>query len=259
MSEPLIGRPVKEALGLNTRELLAAATNRFCGDVDAEKLLGTLTDEGDGRVARVMEGLFHADSGYDGDEDKEEEGEWRDICAETDTEWEEALKLKLGECVAKGLSGKGKDTLESMLRNNRTIVRVRYNGGPHANVRRLELSIQPNARAVQAKPRRYPPEKRPFFRKYVEQLENLGLITQASNTEWVSAPLFVPKKPPAMYRLTVGYRPVNAATVKNTWPMPHIDAALQDMRGAQAFAAIDFASGYWQLPMHLTLSRYTLS
>lgn len=63
-------------------------------------------------------------------------------------------------------------------------------------------------------------------------------------------PLVVPKTAPAIYRLTVDYGPINTATVKHKRPKPHIDAVLQDMRGAEAFAAIDFTSGYWQLRMH---------
>lgn len=59
------------------------------------------------------------------------------------------------------------------------------------------------------------------------------------------------KKTAAMYRLTVYYRPVNAATVRNTRPMTHIDAFLQVVRGPEAFPAIGSISGYWKLPMHL--------
>lgn len=31
--------------------------------------------------------------------------------------------------------------------------------------------------------------------------------------------------------------------------MPHIDVVLQEVRGSEAFEAMDFTSGYWQLPM----------
>jgi len=75
-------------------------------------------------------------------------------------------------------------------------------------------------------------------------------VKPAERTEWVCAPLIVPKSPPAMYRLTVDYRPLNAATQKTAWPMPQIDAVLADVRGSKVFASIDFCSGYWQLPLH---------
>lgn len=79
----------------------------------------------------------------------------------------------------------------------------------------------------------------------------LTFVKKVTRTEWVSAPLYVPKNPPLMYRLTVNYRPINVATIKNKWPMPHVDAVFQYMCGAEAFSAIDFTSGYRQLPMNL--------
>ena len=63
-------------------------------------------------------------------------------------------------------------------------------------------------------------------------------------------PVIVPKKPPAMYRMTMDYRPINKATVKNTWPMPFIDAVTNDVRGTEAITLIDFTSGYLQLQMN---------
>lgn len=129
-------------------------------------------------------------------------------------------------------------------------MRVLYNGGAPARVRPLELRVMERIHPVRAKPRRYPPEKRQFLSRYMSQLERLWLIKKDVRTDWVSAPLVVPEKPPAYSRLTVEYRAVNAATVKNTWFMPHINAAVQDLRIAAVFAGINFTSGYRQLPMH---------
>lgn len=59
-----------------------------------------------------------------------------------------------------------------------------------------------------------------------------------------------PRKDPALYRLMVIYRSVDAATMKNMWLMPHIDAVLQDVRESTAFSGIDFTSGCWKLFTH---------
>ncbi len=137
-----------------------------------------------------------------------------------------------------------------MIREHRDIVRLRLNAGEPARVPPLLLKLKPDCRPIRAKPRRYPPEKRAFLVKYVEKLTQMGFVTPTHNAEWVAAPRIVPKAPPAIYRLTMDYRPVNATTEKITWPIPHIDTVLSDLRGAQAFATIDFCSGYWQLPLH---------
>lgn len=54
--------------------------------------------------------------------------------------------------------------------------------------------------------------------KYVQKLLELGLVRRAGRTDWMSAPLIVPKKPPAIYRLNVHHRDVNAAKLKDNWP-----------------------------------------
>jgi hypothetical protein len=51
--EALLGRPILEALGLNTKELLAAACDRFNGVADAEQLL-TPESHAQGTVARLI-------------------------------------------------------------------------------------------------------------------------------------------------------------------------------------------------------------
>lgn len=52
-----------------------------------------------------------------------------------------------------------------------------------------------------------------------------------------------------MYHLTVDYIDFNAAALKETWPMPHIEAVLSDVRGSTLFTGMDFCYGYCQLPL----------
>lgn len=54
------------------------------------------------------------------------------------------------------------------------------------------------------------------------------------------------------FRVAVDLRPVNAATMKEARPthMPHLESELSDFAGSKCFASLDFASGYWQLPLH---------
>lgn len=136
-----------------------------------------------------------------------------------------------------------------MLRLNRDVVRIRLDSRPPARVTPLSIQLKPNSVPVHVKPRRYPPQKREFLRRYTAELQRMGFIKPAVKTDWVAAPLIVPTKPPAMFRLTMDYRPINSSNQKTVWPMPHLDAVLSDMRGDKVFAGIDFCSGYWQLPL----------
>lgn len=69
--------------------------------------------------------------------------------------------------------------------------------------------------------------------------------------EWQAAPRLVPKaNSKASFRTTIDLRSVNSATESIAWPMPNIDAKLQDFEGIEFFSIIDFLSGYWQLAVH---------
>ncbi len=53
MDEPLLGLPVLEALGLNTKDILAGASDRFNGTIDLAEMMPTDPSMG-GKLARVF-------------------------------------------------------------------------------------------------------------------------------------------------------------------------------------------------------------
>ncbi|WVZ76170.1 LOW QUALITY PROTEIN: hypothetical protein U9M48_024167, partial [Paspalum notatum var. saurae] len=59
--------------------------------------------------------------------------------------------------------------------------------------------------------------------------------------------LFVEKKDQGGKRLCVDYRPLNAVTIKNKYPLPHIDILFDQLAGAKVFSKIDLRSGYYQI------------
>jgi hypothetical protein len=70
-----------------------------------------------------------------------------------------------------------------------------------------------------------------------------------SSTPWGFLTLFVKKKDEAL-RLCVDYRLLNAITIKNKYPLPHIDILFDELVGAQVFFKIDLRFGYDQIKIH---------
>ncbi|GBG66307.1 hypothetical protein CBR_g58798 [Chara braunii] len=80
------------------------------------------------------------------------------------------------------------------------------------------------------------------------QLDNLlekGWI-QPSSLPYGAPVLFVRKKNKDL-RLCIDYRKLNAQTVRNAGPLPHIDDLLERLGGAKFFSKLDLKSGYHQL------------
>jgi hypothetical protein len=67
-----------------------------------------------------------------------------------------------------------------------------------------------------------------------------------STSPWGCSALFVEKKDKELH-LCVDYRPFNAVTIKNKYPLPHIDILFDQLAGAQVFSKIDLHSGYHQI------------
>jgi hypothetical protein len=58
--------------------------------------------------------------------------------------------------------------------------------------------------------------------------------------------IFVEKKD-GTQRMCVDYRALNKVTIKNKYPLPHIEDLFVQLKGARVFSKIDLRSGYHQL------------
>jgi hypothetical protein len=65
-----------------------------------------------------------------------------------------------------------------------------------------------------------------------------------SSSPWDYPVMFVKKKDQSL-RLCVDYQPLNAVTVKNKYPFPHIDILFDQLASAKVFSKVDLYSGYY--------------
>lgn len=63
VEEALLGRPIQEALGLDTKEILTAYGDCHNGEIDESHILGS-TVYPEGTISRILStGIFHSDNG----------------------------------------------------------------------------------------------------------------------------------------------------------------------------------------------------
>jgi hypothetical protein len=72
-----------------------------------------------------------------------------------------------------------------------------------------------------------------------------GLI-RPSTFEWGSPALFVKKKDQSL-QMCIDYRPLNAVTIKNKYPLPRINILFDQLSKAKVFSKIDLRLGYHQI------------
>jgi hypothetical protein len=67
----------------------------------------------------------------------------------------------------------------------------------------------------------------------------------------VGLPRYLREEEGSTLRMCVHYRPLNAVTIKNMYPLPHIDILFDQLSKAKVFSKIDLRSGYHQIKIHL--------
>jgi hypothetical protein len=90
-----------------------------------------------------------------------------------------------------------------------------------------------------------PPKELVELKIQLQELLDKGYI-RPSSSPWGSPALFVKKKDGSL-RMCVDYRPLNAVTIKNKYPLPRIDVLFDQLAGAKVFSKIDLRSGYHQI------------
>lgn len=83
------------------------------------------------------------------------------------------------------------------------------------------------------------------MKKQLKELLDKGFI-RPSSSPWGCPALFVKKKDDTL-RMCVDYRPLNAVTIKNKYPLPRIDILFDQLSGARVFSKIDLRLGYHQI------------
>lgn len=76
---------------------------------------------------------------------------------------------------------------------------------------------------------------------------NRGII-RPSTSPWAS-PIILVKKKDETDRLVVDFGRLNSVTLKDSYPLPRIEDALDAVNGTKYFSYMDLMNGFWQVEM----------
>ncbi|WVZ58407.1 hypothetical protein U9M48_008683 [Paspalum notatum var. saurae] len=110
----------------------------------------------------------------------------------------------------------------------------------------FRIDLVPGTAPVSRRPYRMAPDELRELKVQLQEQLDKGFI-RPSSSPWGCPALFVEKKDQGGKRLCVDYRPLNAVTIENKYPLPHIDILFDQLAGAKVFSKIDLRSGYYQI------------
>ncbi len=173
VDEPHLGRPLLEALVLNTKKMLEAACDRHEGDVDMSGQFYRRRSMAEGSlVRRHTSRIFHTTGMLEDQKDIGEDDKMiLDIGEDAEEDIAQALDDVIAQAAANGLSFKGQLRLRHCMGDYGDVFRIRLGNDPLAKVEPMHVKIDPKSKPFICKSRRYSKIQRKFLDKYVSKLE----------------------------------------------------------------------------------------
>ena len=127
--------------------------------------------------------------------------------------------------LAKDLPDKEKEDFKVMLSKHASLFICDYCDITSVNVVEHYINLKPNCRLVAQKLRRLGVVQQEALLAEVKKLLQAGFIYLVEDLEWVSPVVVTPKKN-GKWRVCVDYKPLNAATKREHFPLPFQDEIL---------------------------------
>jgi hypothetical protein len=158
--------------------------------------------------------------------------------------WEPFSKVKvkgnLNQSQSKAIDKLMSEFDSTFARNDEDIGSVKKKYGEHD-------IVLTDPTPIKQRPHRVPYAKERVVNECVDKMIKMDIL-EPSNSDWAS-PIVLVKKADGTDRFCVDYRKLNDATVKDSFPMPHVEGQLNKLHGCKYFTKFDLISGYWQIKM----------
>ncbi|EPY52228.1 hypothetical protein SPOG_05677 [Schizosaccharomyces cryophilus OY26] len=107
----------------------------------------------------------------------------------------------------------------------------------------LKIELTEELPTYSPKLRPYTQKERECIKEKTDELLKQGRIRRSSS-KFLCAPLIVPKKGTDKYRMVVNYKPLNAITKRDKYPIPNFEEIINWLNGARVFSTLDLKDAY---------------
>jgi hypothetical protein len=159
----------------------------------------------------------------------------------------EGKVLQIGNC----LSAEVRDSLINFLRRNIEVFAWSHEDMPGISPEKIVhvLNVDPEAKPVRQKRRKFAPERVEAITVEVEKLLRAQFIEEVYYPDWLANVVLV-KKSNGKWRMCVDFTDLNKACPKDSFPLPRIDALVDSTSGYKLLSFMDAFSRYNQILMH---------
>ncbi|MCO5567617.1 hypothetical protein L7F22_021311 [Adiantum nelumboides] len=159
---------------------------------------------------------------------------------------EPMLEKRFRNMLAKDLTKEEEEDYINMFKRYPHLFIIDYSMIKGVNVIQHHIDLKPDAKPVAQKLRRLGVVQQEALLFEVNKLLKVGFIYPVTNSEWVSPVVVTPKKN-GKWRVCVDYKPLNAATKRDHFPLPFEDEILNEVAGHEHYTVCDGYSGYYQI------------
>ena len=174
----------------------------------------------------------------------------------TEAERQELLLEKLDLTGLEAWPKEQAEKARSLLKEYHDIFSLEKHDTGHTKATKHKIVLKdPDTPPFKERFHRIPPPQFDEVHAHLKMMLDAGVI-RPSNSPWCNPVVLVRKKDRSLC-FCINFRRLNALTVKDSHPLPHICETLESLAGVAHYSTIDMNSGFWQVPMDEESKQYT--